>query len=115
MAVYWFWFLFPTVLSIIVTTFEIHNMEHKEVQPRFGLIFFILTGIPALLPGWTVFYSGVSDYLAELLIPAVDMNSLIADFTITAAMLILLSMHCVLVFALIPLQLAKLIQRLRKA
>jgi hypothetical protein len=111
MSLYWFWFLFPTVLSIVVTTF----LEHKDVEPPFALFFFIITGLPALIPGWTAFYSGILATLEDILVPAAEIGTSIADFTITAAALVLLGMHCVLVFALIPMQLAKLIQRLRKA
>jgi hypothetical protein len=115
MSLYWFWFLFPTALSIAVTAFEMDYVERKNAQPRFALIFFVFTGIPALIPGWTAFYSGITATLGEILVPAAETGTLIADFTITAAALFLLGMHCVLVFALIPVQLAKLIQRLRKA
>lgn len=115
MSLYWFWFLFPTALSIMVTAFEIANMECKDAQPRFGLIFFIFTGMPALIPGWTAFYSGVAVYLGQVLIPATQRDTAIAEFTIFAAMFVVHVLHIIVVFPLIPVQLAKLVQRMKKA
>lgn len=110
MSLYWFWFVTPTLLSIAVTTWEVARYHSDNVQPKIGMAFFLFTGLPALIPGWIVFYAHVAEFLQEMLIPMTEAGTRIAEFTLIFVMFFILLMHIILVFPLIPVSLEKLIR-----
>ena len=110
MSLYWFWFVAPTLLSIAVTTWEVARYHGDNVQPKIGMAFFLLTALPALVPGWVVFYADVAEFLRKILIPIGEAGIWVAEMTLMFVMFVVLLIHIILVFPLIPVGLEKLIR-----
>lgn len=106
MILYWFWFLFPVGLGATLTAIERYRAERNGAEPKFALAFFFFTGMPAFIPGWVALYSQVVAALKSIVIPADQVGTLIAEFTMAAVALTMLVLHFLVVFVLMPAVLA---------
>lgn len=122
MSLYWFWFLFPTLICIVVMTCAMYSAQRNRqdgadqlISGRLPIFLWMMLGLPSLIPGWEVYFSVIRDYVVRAFIPASEAGSSIADFTVSAAMLITIAIHFAFVLFLIPVSLAKSLRLLRKA